>query len=43
MDYTYENYKYVHRYIRIARDIDRRGVKSMVDLVFPKKDILKYV
>ena len=40
---TYFEHKSLHKYILMARDQDRAEVKSIVDLVLVKKDILHYV
>ena len=37
---TYFNHKSLHRYTRVARGQDGVEVKSMIDLVMVKKDML---
>ena len=43
MGNTYFNYRSLHKYIRVARGQDGAEVKSMMDLVLVKRDILQYV
>ena len=40
---TYFQQKTLHNCIRVAKGYDRVEVKSMIDLVLVKKDILRYV
>ena len=40
---TYFKHRSLHKYTKVARGEDGIGVKSMVDLVVVKKDILRYV
>ena len=40
---TYFKHRSLHKYTRVARDQDGVEVKSMIDLVLMKKDILHYV
>ena len=40
---TYFEHKSLYKYIRVARGQDRLEVKSMIDLVLDKKDMLGYV
>ena len=39
----YFKHRSLYKYARVARDQDRVEVKSMTDLVFVKKDMLRYV
>ena len=41
--YTYFSLKNLHRYTRVARGQDGVEVKSMIDLVMVKKDMLYYL
>ena len=43
MDNTCFEHKRLHRYTRVARGQDEVKVKSMLDLVLEKKDMLRYV
>ena len=40
---TYSKHRSLHKYTRVARDKDGVEVKSMIDLVLVKKDMLHYV
>ena len=40
---TYFEHKSLHKYTRVAREQDGIEVKSMIDLVLVKKDMLHYV
>ena len=43
MGNTYFEHKSLLKYTRVARTQDRVEVKSMIDLVLVKKDMLSYV
>ena len=43
MGNTYFEQKNLHKYPRVARDQDGVEVKSMIDLVLVKKDMLRFV
>ena len=43
MDNTYFEHRSLHKYTRVARDQDGVEVKSMINLVLAKKDMLHYV
>ena len=43
MGNTYFEYKYLHKYTRVARGQDGVEVKNMIDLVLVKKDMLHFV
>ena len=40
---TYFKYKSVHKYTRVARGQESVEIKSMIDLVLVKRDMLRYV
>ena len=40
---TYFEYKNMHKYTKVSRDQDGVEVKSMIDLVLVKNDMLHYV
>ena len=40
---TYYEHKNLHKYTRVAKSQDGVEVKSMIDLVLVKKDILRFV
>ena len=40
---TYFNHRTVHKYTRVARGREGMAIKSMIDLVLVKKDMLRYV
>ena len=40
---TYFEHKSLHKYTRMARGQDGVKVKSMIDLVLVKKDMIRYV
>ena len=40
---TYFEHRSLHKYTRVARGQDGLEIKSMVDLVLMKRDILRYV
>ena len=39
----YFKHRSLHTYTRVARDQDRVEVKSMIDLMLVKRDMLRYV
>ena len=43
MDNTYFKHKSLHKYTRLARGQEGVDVKSIIDLVLVKKDMLRYV
>ena len=43
MGNTYFKHRSLHKYITVARGQDGVEVKSMIDLVLVKKDMLRYV
>ena len=43
MGNTYFEHKSWHKYTRVARGHDEVDIKSMVDLVLMKKDLLRYM
>ena len=43
MDNKYFEHRNWHKYTRVARDLKRVEVKTIIELVFVKKDILHYV
>ena len=43
MSYTYFKHRSLHKYTRVARGRDGVEIKSMIDLVLVKRDMLRYV
>ena len=43
VDNTYFKHRILHKYTRVAKSQDGVEIKSMVDLVLVKRDMLRYV
>ena len=43
MDNTYFNHRSLHKYTRVARGQDEVEIKSMIDLLLMKRDMVRYI